>query len=69
MGAATNGFAMANELPENPDLAWELDDFSQAQRAKDFVMQFETTAALELAQRLYAVRRRTGSAARLSQPV
>ena len=31
------------DLPENSDLAWELDDFAQAQRAMDFVLQFETT--------------------------
>ncbi len=34
---------MATELPANDDLAWDLDDFSQAQRAMDFVLQFETT--------------------------
>ena len=31
------------ELPANSDLAWDLDDFSQAQRAQDFVLQFEHT--------------------------
>jgi len=31
------------DLPDNPDLAWDLDDFNDQQRAKDFVMQFETT--------------------------
>ena len=31
------------QLPANADLAWDLDDFSQAQRARDFVMLFETT--------------------------
>ncbi len=31
------------EIPENPDLAWDLDDFSESQRAQDFVLQFETT--------------------------
>jgi len=31
------------ELPENPDLAWDLKDFNQRQRAMDFVLQFETT--------------------------
>ncbi len=31
------------EIPENPDLAWDLDDFRQTQRAQDFVLQFETT--------------------------
>ncbi len=31
------------EIPENADLAWDLDDFAQAQRAMDFVRQFETT--------------------------
>jgi hypothetical protein len=34
---------MSTELPANSDLAWDLDDFSQAQRAMDFVMQFEPT--------------------------
>ena len=34
---------MATELPANDDLAWDLDDFAQAQRAMDFVLQFETT--------------------------
>lgn len=34
---------MASELPGNADLAWDLDDFSQAQRAMDFVLQFEPT--------------------------
>ena len=34
---------MATELPTNSDLAWDLDDFTQAQRAMDFVLQFETT--------------------------
>jgi len=34
---------MSTELPANSDLAWDLDDFSQAQRAMDFVLQFETT--------------------------
>lgn len=31
------------DLPENPDLAWDLDDFNDRQRAMDFVMQFEST--------------------------
>jgi hypothetical protein len=31
------------ELPVNPDLAWDLDDFNDRQRAMDFVMQFEST--------------------------
>ncbi len=31
------------ELPENPDLAWDLDDFQDRQRAMDFVLQFEST--------------------------
>lgn len=31
------------ELPENPDLAWDLDEFNNRQRAMDFVMQFEET--------------------------
>lgn len=30
-------------LPENPDLAWDLDDFNNRQRAMDFVLQFEQT--------------------------
>jgi hypothetical protein len=34
---------MAADLPANTDLAWDLDDFSQAQRAMDFVLQFEQT--------------------------
>ena len=32
-----------SDLPENPDLAWDLDDFNNRQRAMDFVMQFEHT--------------------------
>ena len=31
------------ELPENPDLAWDLEDFNHRQRATEFVMQFEST--------------------------
>ena len=31
------------ELPDNPDLAWDLDEFNTRQRAMDFVMQFEHT--------------------------
>lgn len=31
------------ELSQNPDLAWDLDDFSDRDRAIDFVMQFEST--------------------------
>ena len=31
------------ELPENPDLAWDLDDFNHRERAMEFVKQFETT--------------------------
>ena len=34
---------MATELPTNSDLAWDLDDFSEASRAMEFVMQFEQT--------------------------
>ncbi|MCZ6710853.1 MAG: hypothetical protein O7B25_10865 [Gammaproteobacteria bacterium] len=34
---------MDAQLPENPDLAWELDDFNHRQRAMDFVKQFEST--------------------------
>ncbi len=32
-----------SDLPENSDLAWDLDDFSQATRAMEFVQQFEQT--------------------------
>jgi len=31
------------ELSANPDLAWDLEDFNDRQRAMDFVMQFEST--------------------------
>lgn len=31
------------EMLENPDLAWDLDEFRQTDRAQDFVLQFETT--------------------------
>ncbi len=31
------------ESPENPDLAWDLEEFRQTDRAQDFVLQFETT--------------------------
>lgn len=34
---------MSTELPTNSDLAWDLDDFNEAQRAMDFVLQFEQT--------------------------
>jgi hypothetical protein len=34
---------MSTELPTNSDLAWDFDEFAQAQRAMDFVLQFETT--------------------------
>ncbi|MEQ8690884.1 MAG: hypothetical protein RIC89_08615, partial [Pseudomonadales bacterium] len=34
---------MAAELPENSDLAWDLDEFTQATRAMEFVQQFEQT--------------------------
>ncbi|MEJ2087577.1 MAG: hypothetical protein P8Y69_03695 [Gammaproteobacteria bacterium] len=34
---------MEANLPENPDLAWDLDDFNNRQRAMDFVLQFEQT--------------------------
>lgn len=34
---------METELPENPDLAWDLDDFHNRELAMDFVMQFEHT--------------------------
>lgn len=32
-----------SDLPENPDLAWDLDDFNHRERAMEFVKQFETT--------------------------
>lgn len=32
-----------SELPENPDLAWDLHDFNHRERAMEFVRQFETT--------------------------
>jgi hypothetical protein len=31
------------DLSQNPDLAWDLDDFSDRDKAMDFVMQFEST--------------------------
>ena len=31
------------DLSQNPDLAWDLDDFSDRDRAMEFVMQFEST--------------------------
>ena len=31
------------EMPQNPDLQWDLDDFNHRQRAMDFVTQFEST--------------------------
>ncbi len=34
---------MSSQLPTNSDLAWDLDEFSQADRAMEFVRQFETT--------------------------
>ncbi len=34
---------MSTSLPTNDDLAWDLDEFSQAERAMDFVRQFEPT--------------------------
>lgn len=34
---------MEAELPENEDLAWDLDDFTYSERAMEFVMQFEST--------------------------
>ena len=42
-------------MPENPDLAWDIDDFRQNERAQDFVMQFETTLCVYSAsvQQLY----------------
>ena len=32
-----------SSLPENPDLAWDLDDFSDRERAMEFVQRFEHT--------------------------
>ena len=32
-----------SDLPENPDLAWDLEDFNHRERAADFVRQFEST--------------------------
>jgi len=32
-----------SSLPENADLAWDLDDFSHRERAMEFVQQFEAT--------------------------
>jgi hypothetical protein len=32
-----------SNLPENPDLAWDLDEFANRERAMEFVQQFETT--------------------------
>ncbi len=32
-----------SELPENPDLAWDLEEFNHRERAAEFVTQFETT--------------------------
>ena len=32
-----------SSLPENPDLAWDLDDFSDRERAMEFVRRFEHT--------------------------
>lgn len=42
-------------LPENPDLAWDLDDFTDRERAMDFVSRFETTMCVYSAsvQQLY----------------
>lgn len=34
---------METNLPENPDLAWDLDDFNNRELAMDFIMQFEHT--------------------------
>jgi len=34
---------MKSDLPENPDLAWDLDEFNNRQRAMDFILQFEQT--------------------------
>jgi hypothetical protein len=34
---------MESDLPENPDLAWDLDEFNNRERAMDFVLQFEQT--------------------------
>jgi len=35
--------AGGQELPENPDLSWDLDEFNNRELAMDFVMQFEHT--------------------------
>ena len=32
-----------SDAAENPDLSWDLDEFTNQDRARDFVMQFETT--------------------------
>ena len=34
---------METNLPENPDLAWDLDEFNNRELAMDFIMQFEHT--------------------------
>jgi hypothetical protein len=34
---------MESNLPENPDLAWDLDEFNNRELAMDFIMQFEHT--------------------------
>ena len=34
---------MESDLPENLDLAWDLDEFNNRERAMDFVLQFEHT--------------------------
>lgn len=44
------------ELPDNPDLSWDLDAFSHRDRARDFVQQFEATMCVYSAtvQQLYS---------------
>lgn len=34
---------MDQQLPDNPDLSWDLGSINNANRARDFVMQFEST--------------------------
>lgn len=34
---------MDMDLPDNPDLAWDLEHFNHRERAKEFVMQFESS--------------------------
>ena len=34
---------MDQQLPDNPDLSWDLGSINNTNRARDFVMQFEQT--------------------------